>query len=148
MDPVPPVALTVVTLGVADVAQSARFYTALGLRRRMQATGNTVAFFEAGGAVLALYPWDDLAADAELAVEPRPAAFRGVTLAWNQSAPDAVDRALARALAAGATLLKPARPTSYGGYSGYFADPDGHCWEVVCAPGITVATDGRVNLPD
>jgi catechol 2,3-dioxygenase-like lactoylglutathione lyase family enzyme len=140
--------LTVVTLGVADMAISIRFYEALGFRRRMRATGEAVAFFEAGGAVLALYPWDKLAADATLADQPRPAAFRGMTLAWNRSSPQEVEDAMAQALAAGARALKAPHKTFYGGYSGYFADPDGHPWEIVCAPGITVGADGRVQLPE
>jgi uncharacterized protein len=140
--------LTVVTLGVADMRASIRFYEGLGFQRRMRATGEEVAFFQAGAAILALYPWDKLAADATLADAPRPAAFRGTTLAWNCASRAEVDAALAHALGAGATLLKGAHETSYGGYSGYFADPDGHPWEVVVAPGIALSPDGRVVLPD
>ena len=140
--------LTVVTLGVADVAASIRFYDALGFVRRMRATGEQVAFFDAGGVVLALYPWDKLAEDATLSDKPRPQAFRGMTLAWNRSSPAEVDAAMAHALSVGAAPLKPPHETFYGGYSGYFTDPDGHPWEVVCAPGIDVQADGRVTLPD
>lgn len=140
--------LTVVTLGVRDFAASVRFYEALGFRRRMRATGDEIAFFDAGGVVLALYRWNDLAADARLAAEPAPAAFRGVALAWNRASPDDVDEGLARALKAGATLLKPAQKTDYGGYAAYFADPDGHVWEVVQAPGMSFTDDGRLVLPD
>jgi uncharacterized protein len=114
----------------------------------MRATGEEVAFFQAGAAILALYPWDKLAADAMLADAPRPPAFRGTTLAWNCASRDEVDAALAHALQAGATLLKGAHDTFYGGYSGYFADPDGHPWEVVVAPGFALAVDGRVVLGD
>jgi catechol 2,3-dioxygenase-like lactoylglutathione lyase family enzyme len=140
--------LTVVTLGVADMKASIRFYETLGFPRRMRATGEQVAFFDAGGVVLGLYPWDQLAEDATLWDTPRPSSFRGVTLAWNRSSVKDVDEAIAQALAAGAFLLKEPHETSYGGYSGYFTDPDGHPWEVVCAPGITVGADGRVSLPD
>ncbi len=84
MDPnVPPARFTVVTLGVRDVRASARFYEALGFVRKMHATGDIVAFFQTGGTVLALYPWDKLAEDAQVPDQPRPQAFRGVTLAWN-----------------------------------------------------------------
>jgi catechol 2,3-dioxygenase-like lactoylglutathione lyase family enzyme len=140
--------LTVVTLGVADMKASIRFYEALGFARRMRGSGEVVAFFDAGGAVLALHPWDKLAEDAAMWDKPRPQAFRGMTLAWNRNTPQEVDAALAHALAAGARLLKEAHPTSYGGYSGYFTDPDGHPWEVVCAPGIAVGADGRLTLPE
>jgi catechol 2,3-dioxygenase-like lactoylglutathione lyase family enzyme len=140
--------LTAITLGVRDFAASVRFYEMLGFVRKMRSTGDEVAFFDAGGVMLALYRWADLAADAKLAAEPAPAAFRGMTLAWNRESPDEVDQGLTRALKAGGTLLKPAEKTSYGGYSGYFADPDGHVWEVVQAPGFGFTADGRLTLPD
>ncbi|MBN8919512.1 MAG: VOC family protein [Rhizobiales bacterium] len=140
--------LTVVTLGVGDVARSAAFYERLGLTRRFRAAGDEVAFFEAGGVVLGLFGWDALAEDAALAEHPRPLAFRGTTLAWNCNAPAEVDAVMAHALSVGATLLRVAGATSYGGYRGYFADPDGHAWEVVQAPGIVVTADGRLDLPD
>ena len=140
--------LTAITLGVASMKASIAFYEQLGFARKMRQTGEEVAFFDAGGVVLALYPWNALADDATLPEEPRPAAFRGMTLAWNRSSAQEVDDAMARALAAGARLLKQPHKTHYGGYSGYFTDPDGHPWEIVCAPGIAVAADGRVTLPD
>lgn len=140
--------LTVVTLGVTDMKASIRFYETLGFARRAKATGEQVAFFDAGGAVLALYPWDKLAEDATLWDQPRPQAFRGMTLAWNRSNPAEVDEAMAHALSAGAQLLKEPHETFYGGYSGYFTDPDGHPWEIVCAPGVDVQPDGRVQLAD
>src|SRR5579872_1226264 len=128
---------TVVTLGVANMARSIAFYEGLGFRRKMRSTGEVVAFFDAGASVLALYPWDKLAADAKLPDQPRPTAFRGVTLAWNcSSAAEVV--VLKHALEQGAKLLKGAQQTDYGGYAGYFADPDDHPWEVVAAPGIEV----------
>lgn len=140
--------LTVVTLGVADMKESIRFYDALGFARRMRATGEQVAFFDAGGAVLALYPWDKLADDTTLPDMPRPQAFRGATLAWNCRSAADVDAAMAHALAVGAAQIKTPHQTFYGGYSGYFGDPDGHPWEVVWAPGIDVQADGRVTLAD
>lgn len=146
--PPPPARFTVVTLGVADVGRSAAFYAALGFARKLAVTGDNVAFFETGGSVLALYPWDSLARDAALPEAPRPAAFRGVTLAWNCRSEAEVDAVLAFALSQGATSLKAAHHTGYGGYSGYFSDPDGHPWEVVTAPGIEVGDDRRVHLAD
>jgi len=139
---------TVITLGVSDMARSIAFYERLGFQRKMRSTGVEVAFFETGASVIALYPWDKLAAEAMLADQPRPVAFRGVTLAWNCSDPSEVDNVTDHALAQGGRLLKAPQRTDYGGYAAYFADPDGHCWEVVVAPGIEVTVDGRVALPD
>ncbi len=149
MDKNSPVArFTVVTLGVADVGASSRFYEALGFVRKMRATGDAVAFLHTGGSVLALYPWDKLAEDAQVPDQPRPQAFRGVTLAWNCSSRSEVDDAMAHALAVGGRPVKAPHPTSYGGYSGYFADPDGHLWEIVVAPGLLVSDDGLLAVPD
>jgi len=146
--PAPVARLTVITLGVGDMRASIAFYDALGFARKFLATGEEVAFFETGGAVLGLYPWAKLAQDATLPDQPRPTGFRGTTLAWNCRTTDEVDAVLAFAVARGAALLKAAHRTDYGGYSGYFADPDGYPWEVVVAPGIEVGEDRRVHLPD
>jgi len=140
--------LHVVTLGVIDFARSVRFYQDLGFERRFRATGDEIAFFDAGGLVLSLFRWDMLADDAQVSAEPRPQAFRGITLAQMCRTDAEVDALIARALAAGATLLKPAQKTSFGGYSGYFADPNGHVFEAVRAPGFAFTDDGRVILPD
>jgi catechol 2,3-dioxygenase-like lactoylglutathione lyase family enzyme len=139
---------TVITLGVDDIKASIAFYEGLGFPRKMRATGEEVAFFDTGGTTIALFAWAKAAREAGVADEPRPAAFRGVTLAWNCRDRAEVDAVLAFALRNGAKLLKVAAPTEYGGYAGYFADPDGHVWEAVVAPGITVGGDRRVHLPD
>jgi catechol 2,3-dioxygenase-like lactoylglutathione lyase family enzyme len=140
--------LTVITLGVSDMRASIAFYEALGFSRKFRATGEAVAFFDTGGIVLALFPWDQLAQDAALPDHPRPNTFRGTTLAWDCRSAEEVDTVLDFAISKGASMLKPARKTDYGGYSGYFADPDGHPWEVVVAPNIEVGEDRRVHLPD
>ena len=140
--------LNVVTIGVTDFARSVRFYSDLGFERLMKATGDEIAFFDAGGLILSLFRWDMLAEDAQIPAQPRPQAFRGITLAQMCRTDAEVDAAMAKALAAGAALLKHAHKTAFGGYSGYFADPDGHAWEAVRAPGFTFAADGRVTLPD
>jgi uncharacterized protein len=140
--------LNAVTLGVTDFARSVRFYQDLGFERRFKATGDEIAFFDAGGIVLSLFRWDMLAEDAQLPAGPRPQAFRGTTLAQMCRTDAEVDALMSKALAAGATLLKHAQKTSFGGYSGYFADPDGHVWEAVRAPGFEFTGDGRVMLPD
>lgn len=146
--PAPVPRLTVITLGVRDIRTSIAFYDALGFSRRLKATGEAVAFFDTGGPVLGLFPWDQLAADAKLPDHPRPATFRGMTLAWNCTTREEVDTVLAFAVDKCAALLKAADETDYGGYSGYFADPDGHPWEVVVAPGIEVGDDRRVHLAE
>jgi len=136
---------TVITLGVGDMRASIAFYESLGFVRKFRATGEAVAFFETGGTVIALYPWDLLARDATLPDQPRPKTFRGATLAWNCNSAQEVDAVMDFAIARGASLL---RPTDYGGYAGYFADPDGHAWEAVVAPRIVAGDDRRVHLPD
>ena len=143
-----PACLTVVTLGVADVGKSIKFYEALGLQRRIKSAGDDIAFFAAGGVVIGLWAWEMLAEDAGVASAPRPEAFRGMTLAWNCATAAEVNAAFAHAVKAGANSLKAPEKTFYGGYRGYFADPDGHVWEVVTAPGIEVLPDGRVAMPD
>ena len=145
----PPVPrFTVITLGVGDISESIAFYQALGFQRKYQATGEEVAFFDTGGTVIALFPRAGLAKDVALPEQQPQAAFRGVTLAWNCSSIEEVDRVLKFAISKGASLQKPARRTDYGGYAGYFLDPDGYPWEVVVAPGIEVGDDRRVHLPD
>jgi catechol 2,3-dioxygenase-like lactoylglutathione lyase family enzyme len=139
---------TFITLGVADMRASIAFYSALGFARKFRATGEAVAFFDTGATAIGLFPWDDLAKDTTLPESPRPQAFRGMTLAWNCNSPEEVDEVLQFAISKGATLLKAAHNTDYGGYSGYFCDPDGHPWEVVVAPNIRVGDARRVQLPD
>jgi catechol 2,3-dioxygenase-like lactoylglutathione lyase family enzyme len=147
--PTPPIPrLTVITLGVSDMRRSIAFYETLGFTRKLSATGEAVAFFDTGATVIGLFPWDQLAHDVTLPDKPRPTAFRGMTLAWNCNSPEEVDAVLDFAASKGAELLKAAKATDYGGYSGYFADPDGHPWEVVVAPGIDVGDDRHVHLPD
>ena len=145
---VPTPRLTVITLGVSDMRASIAFYEALGFTRKFRATGEVVAFFDTGGIVLGLFPWDQLAQDATLSDHPRPKTFRGTTLAWNCRSAEEVETVLDFAISKGASMLKPAHTTDYGGYSGYFGDPDNHPWEVVVAPGIEVGDDRRVHLPD
>ena len=139
---------TVVTLGVSDMRRSIAFYEALGFARKFRATGEAVAFFDTGATVIGLFPWDQLAQDVTLPENPRPKAFRGMTLAWNCNSTEEVDAVLDFAVSNGAELIKPAHKTDYGGYSGYFTDPDGHPWEAVVAPNIEVGEDRRVHLPD
>jgi predicted lactoylglutathione lyase len=139
--------LTVVTLGVRDFQASLTFYEALGFQRKVRATGDEVAFLDAGGVVLALWHWNSLAEDEALPAEP-VSPYRGMSLAWNCKTMAEVDAAFARGAAAGGKVLRQPEKTGYGGYRGYFADPDGHVWEVVTAPGFGFTDDGRLILPD
>lgn len=136
--------ISLITLGVTDLDRSRRFYERLGWRRSM-AEAEGVVFFQAGGIALALYPKAALAEDAN--VSPEGQGFRGITLAYNTRTRDEVDVVLAGAQAAGGELVKPAQDAVWGGYSGYFADPDGFLWEVAWNPFFPIAEDGRISLP-
>ena len=141
--------LTMVTLGVRDLARSRRFYEeGLGWALGDGVEGE-VAFYQlAGGVLLGLYGLEALAEDAQLALpELTPGkTFGGMSLAYNVASPEAVDATLKEAEAAGATVLKPGEKVFWGGYSGYFADPDGHSWEVAHNPFWTLNDDGTVSL--
>ena len=123
--------LSFVTLGVADLERATRFYeSGLGLARLESPP--TVSFFELGKTWLALYPRQLLAADAGV---PRDGSgFAGFALAHNVRSEAEADRLLQDAAAAGGRIVKPGQPTDWGGYAGYFADPDGFLWEVACNP--------------
>jgi uncharacterized protein len=135
--------LSLITLGVADVPRARKFYEALGFKAG-SGSQDSVAFLDAGGVVLALFGRASLAEDA--AVKDSAPGFSGVALAHNARSEADVDKALADAIAAGAKLIKPAGKTFWGGYSGYFADLDGHLWEVAHNPYFTFDADGRVVL--
>lgn len=137
---------TIVTLGVADLARSAEFYRALGWDQRGDESAG-ITWFRTSGTWLGLFGYDDLAADVGVAADP-PAAYRGITLALNFNNEADVDRVLAEAVGAGARLVKPAERAEWGGYSGYFADPDGHLWEAAFAPGFPVGDDGTIDIRD
>ena len=121
--------MSVVTLGVTDLDASIQFYRdGLGLPLRDREEDSDIAFFPLNGTWLALYPRELLAEDATVPADGT--GFSGVTLAHNVSTKDEVDAILEEAKAAGGRLVKPAQEVFWGGYSGYFADPDGHLWEV------------------
>ena len=134
-----------VTLGVADVARSRAFYERLGLKP--STAGNaSVAFFEVSGVVLSLFGHDSLAEDAGVETSPPPE-FRGVSLAWNAASEIEADHIFTHAVSCGATPVKTPHKVFWGGYSGYFADPDGHLWEVAFNPFFPLSSEGRVLLP-
>jgi uncharacterized protein len=137
--------ISLITLGVSDLERSRVFYERLGWQRSVR-EADGVVFFQAGGMALALYPRADLAKDANLSPEGR--GFVRVTLSYNARSRAEVDAVLAEARAAGAKLLKPAQEAFWGGYSGYFADPDGFPWEVAWNPSFPIAPDGSLSLPE
>ncbi len=140
-----PQRLTMVTLGVADVARSTTFYESLGWRRS-SASEATITFFTMQGSVLGLYGWEALADDAQVAADGH--GFRGVTCALNCDGPDEVDVVFAEWVAAGAEVVKHPEAVEWGGYSGYVADPDGHLWEIAHNPFSPNDAAGRMQLPD
>jgi len=135
--------ISLVTLGVKDLARARAFYEALGWGGAQQ-PDQEVVFFQAGGMVLALFARAALAQDAR--VVDLGNGFGGIALAHNVRRREEVDAVLAEAAAAGAAILKPAEEASWGGCSGYFADPDGHPWEVAWNPHWALAADGSVRL--
>lgn len=136
--------LSLVTLGVADLARARAFYEALGWTTRAEPDADVV-FFQAGGMIVALWDRAKLAADS---AATDTGGWGGVTLAHNERSPTAVDAVIEEARAAGATIGREPAETFWGGYSGLFIDPDGHPWEVAHNPRWPIAADGSVQLPE
>jgi catechol 2,3-dioxygenase-like lactoylglutathione lyase family enzyme len=139
-----PARISIVTLGVDNLARSKAFYEALGWEVAGTA-GDEICWFRTADSYLGLFDRESLARDAGLRSEPT-AEFGGITLAINVESEAAVDAAFEAAQAAGARILKPAEGTDWGGYSGYFADPDGHPWEVAHNPSFPIDEDGRITI--
>jgi len=135
--------LSLVTLGVADLARAVGFYAALGWEAGNDWRAQGVAFFQCPGMAVALWSRAELAADSTV---DDPGGWGGVTLAHNVRSPEEVDAVLAEAEAAGGAIGRPGAETFWGGYSGVFIDPDGHPWEVAHNPHWTIAEDGSVRL--
>ncbi|MDZ7686944.1 MAG: VOC family protein [Gammaproteobacteria bacterium] len=135
-----PASISIIGLGVADLSRAIAFYEAIGFNR-VPFDSTEIAFFEAGGPQLALFPRDELAKDAQVSEEG--SGFRGITLAQNLTTSKEVDDLLSLAVASGGTLVKAAEPVYWGGYSGYFSDPDGHLWEVACGSAEYAREKGR-----
>jgi catechol 2,3-dioxygenase-like lactoylglutathione lyase family enzyme len=134
--------INVITLGVEDLQRSLDFYKGgLGWRAKVQ---GDIAFFQLNGVLLALYPKERLAKDAE--VSPQGHGFRGITLAYNCRDEGEVDSVLSLVKSIGVNIVKPAQKTFWGGYSGYFFDPDGHLWEVAHNPFWELDPEGNVRL--
>jgi hypothetical protein len=142
-----PAVVSLITLGVRDVAAATRFYTALGFPLSSASVPGEVSFFRTAGGLLAVWGAEALAVDA--GVTPGAAdGFRGVSLAINVASRADVDAAIETARNAGAHVLTPPRETDWGGYNAYFADPDGHAWEVAHNPFWPLGADGVPQLPE
>jgi catechol 2,3-dioxygenase-like lactoylglutathione lyase family enzyme len=146
-----PARVSLATLGVADVARATEFYSSLGWRLSPASVPGLVSFFHTAGGLLSLVGTDDIAADAGLATRlpsANPATdFRGTMLAINVESPAAVDEGLRAAVTAGATLAKAGSSAEWGGYLGYFTDPDGHLWEITYNPDFPLDESGIPRLP-
>jgi catechol 2,3-dioxygenase-like lactoylglutathione lyase family enzyme len=136
--------VSLITLGVSDLQRARKFYEQLGWQG--QEVEETV-FFQAGGIVFTLWDREKLALDSGIA-DSRGGAFSGVVLAHNVRTEDEVGQVLAAAESAGAKVTRQPSATFYGGYAGYFSDPDGYLWEIAFNPGFTLADDGSMKLPD
>lgn len=150
--------VSLITLGVANIERSSRFYERLGWRRSQSTSNETISFFALNNIVLALFGAESLAEDSGLAPvaatvsQPRPAASTSagqarIVLAQNHPSPHAVRNALAAAIQAGAHVLVEPQETFWGGYHGVFADPDGHVWELAHNTFFPLAADGTLELP-
>lgn len=123
--------ISLLTLGVSDLKKSTKFYQDLGFPLDKNSNEN-VSFFSLQGTWLGLFPADELAKDAT--VDPKGSGFRAVTIAHNVGSPEEADKTLEHAVSCGAELVKQGQKVFWGGYSGYFRDPDGHLWEVAHNP--------------
>jgi catechol 2,3-dioxygenase-like lactoylglutathione lyase family enzyme len=139
--------LTLVTLGVGNLERSIAFYETMGFRRKSKGAEG-VGFFQAGACAIAVWSSAELAKDANFADEGMAPAFRGVALAWNCHTREEADAVMKRAARAGAKVQKPTEETFWGGYVGYFTDPDGHLWEIAHNPAWPLDDDGRAQIPD
>lgn len=136
--------ISLVTLGVDDLDRAVRFYEAMGLKRNQSITEG-VAFFQMGGLVLGLWGREHLSSDAGIA--GGKGGFSGVSLAYNTRTEAEVDEILAAAERSGGHIVKPAQRAFWGGWYGYFADTEGHLWEVAHNPDFSIAEDGSISLP-
>ncbi|MCG7600786.1 VOC family protein [Halomonas sp. McH1-25] len=136
--------MSLITLGVDDLARSRQFYeTGLGWRVG-QAVENEVVFFQLNGLILSLYHRNAMVKD--IGISDNGDGFGGITLAYNARSREEADVVLSEAKQAGSRLVKPAQATTWGGYVGYFADPDGHIWEVAHNPYFPIDAEGRTTL--
>jgi len=138
--------LSMFTLGVADLERTKAFYHKV-IGWKPEPTPPEIAFFDLGGTVFSLYPHEAMIDDMGIGpAAPPNSPYQGFALAHNARSKEEVDAIFARLKEHGATILKDAHDTFWGGYSGYFSDPDGHMWEVAYNPHWTVQDDGRISM--
>lgn len=138
--------LNVITLGVSDLARSTAFYSEI-FSTPPNTENEGVAFFQMPGAWLSLFPLDKLAEDIGEKVQlPAAGAFRGFSLGYNARSKEEIAAIFARAAKAGAHIAKTPQDTFWGGYSGYFSDPDGHYWEVAWGPMFDFDEHGNLRF--
>jgi uncharacterized protein len=135
--------ISIVTIATDDLDRAVRFYEGMGLKRNAAITEG-VAFFQMGGVILGLFPRKDAEADSGVTFGMGPAA---VYLAYNTRSDAEVDAVLAAAEKAGGKIVKPAGRAFWGGWYGYFADADGHVWEVAHNPAFPIDANGNISLP-
>jgi uncharacterized protein len=136
--------VSLITLGVVDLRRARAFYEALGWRGQ---EAEATVFFQAGGLAIVLWGREKVAADAGID-DDGTSTFAGITLAHNVASREEVDRIVGVAARAGGEVTKAPTETFYGGYAGFFRDPDGHVWEIAHNPSFTLAADGTLTLPD
>lgn len=134
--------MSLITLGVRDLAKSRAFYEGVFGWKPAASSQESVAFYDLGGYALGLFGLESLAEDAQL---PVGSGFGGITLAYNTHSREEVDQIMAAMAKAGAKILKPAQEVFWGGYHGYFEDPDGYPWEVAHNPGFELDAAGRIT---
>lgn len=137
--------LSLITLGVRDLGRSTAFYEALGWKRSVR-DASSVSFFQCGGIAVALFPRAELAKDAGIPADGH--GFAGISLAYNTRSREEVDRILEEVKAVGGEIVKPGTDAFWGGYAGYFCDPDGYLWEVAWNPDFLLTENGALTLPD
>lgn len=138
--------ISLITLTTRDLGRAVRFYRdGLGWTLSERSVEGQVAFFQAGGLVVSIYGLENQLADAH--IEAAGSGFGGIVLAHNVRSREQVDAVLQEVVAAGATLLRAGHTAAWGGYIGFFADPDGHPWEVAWNPGFPLNEDGSLTLP-
>ena len=140
--------LSMITLGVADLERAVAFYEDV-VGWKAVSGSSEIAFFDLGGVVFSLYAHDDMAKDMTMAAGDRgDDAYQGFALAHNARSIEEVDSIFSRLKDKGARIVTQPRKVFWGGYSGYFSDPDGHMWEVAYNPYWTVQKDGRITMTD
>lgn len=132
-----------ITLGTHDLPKATTFYQNTFQWQPNVHSNENIVFFTMNGWLISLYPWELLAKD--IGINPDTMGFRGITLAHNTKTKEDVDNLLNLAIMQGARLVKPAQDVFWGGYSGYFSCPDGHCWEIAWNPHVTFNEDGTLH---